>query len=320
LSLQIPTLFQSFNVIFDKKERVSHFFVDSVFPVINTAVHKQRRGQMGAMESNKAKIAKRVIEVLEFFDDQHPQATVMDIVRRYDRPQSSTSELLSSLVDLGLLYKDATTRSYTLTPRAAMLGAISQPPIIRDGTLTSLIDRLVAQTGLNVGVFGLIGTNAQIFSWRSGQQNVRTINPKGMCGGLQERMSDSAVGQLLLSTIPQPRREGMIRRLNAESPEERKFSAGEMSARIQSIRDSGFAIGVAGFGTQADVCAMLLPNDPDGHPMAIGFIYEPSDQIDPLALVNCLRDAISRATAAPAIDPTIIQPITPAYAPSLAYA
>ena len=42
-------------------------------------------------ESNKAKIARRVVEVLDYFDDEHPQATVMDIVRRYNRPQSSTS-------------------------------------------------------------------------------------------------------------------------------------------------------------------------------------------------------------------------------------
>ena len=73
--------------------------------------------------SNKARIARRVIEVLEFFDDRHGEATVMDIVRRYDRPQSSTSELLSSLVELGILYKDPQNRSYRPTPRAAMLGA-----------------------------------------------------------------------------------------------------------------------------------------------------------------------------------------------------
>jgi hypothetical protein len=68
---------------------------------------------IGRGESNKAKIARRVIEVLEFFDEAHPRATVMDIVRRFNRPQSSTSELLSSLVDLGLLYKDPYSRSYT---------------------------------------------------------------------------------------------------------------------------------------------------------------------------------------------------------------
>lgn len=112
---------------------------------------------MALVESNKAKIAKRLIEVLEFFDEEHPQATVMDIVRRFDRPQSSTSELLSSLVDLGLRHKDPCSRSYSPTPRAAMLGASVQPQLVRDGRLTDLIDRLSAQTGLGVAVFGMVG-------------------------------------------------------------------------------------------------------------------------------------------------------------------
>ena len=81
---------------------------------------------MLAHTSNKAKIARRVVEVLQFFDEAHPQATVMDIVRRYVRPQSRTSELLSSLVELGILYKDGQSRSYRPTPRAAMLGGSTQ--------------------------------------------------------------------------------------------------------------------------------------------------------------------------------------------------
>ncbi|WP_235209885.1 helix-turn-helix domain-containing protein [Sphingobium sp. Ant17] len=116
---------------------------------------------MAQLESNKAKIAKRVIEVLEFFDEDHPHATVMDIVRRFDRPQSSTSELLSSLVDLGLLHKDPCSRSYSPTPRAAMLGAAVQPKLVRDGVLTGLIDRLSAQTCLGVAVFGMVGLKAR---------------------------------------------------------------------------------------------------------------------------------------------------------------
>ena len=118
--------------------------------------------------SNKAKIARRVVEVLEFFDDTHRQATVMDIVRRYDRPQSSTSELLSSLVELGLLYKDPFTRSYSLTARASLIGTSGQAEYVRDGRVVRLLDRLVAQTGLSVALFGMVGLNAQIVSWRAG--------------------------------------------------------------------------------------------------------------------------------------------------------
>src|SRR5688500_8456816 len=117
---------------------------------------------MPSIESNKAKIAKRVVEVLEFFDDDHPRATVMDIVRRYNRPQSSTSELLSSLVELGLLYKDPHTRSYSLAPRAALIGSSGQSDIVRRGRLVHMLDRLVAQTGLSVALFGRVCLNAQI--------------------------------------------------------------------------------------------------------------------------------------------------------------
>lgn len=251
---------------------------------------------MPTVESNKAKIAQRVIEVLEFFDEQHPQATVMDIVRRFNRPQSSTSELLSSLVNLGLLYKDPCSRSYSPTPRAALLGAAVQPKIVRDGQLTGLIDRLSAQTGLSVAVFGMVGLKAQIFSWRSGMRTLRTSAPAGFAGGQQEHLADSAVGWLLLSTVAAPRRDGMIRRLNAEASPERKFSFSDMVSQVQQCRDHGYASGVAGFGSIADVTAVLLPGQPENQPLAIGLVYEPSGQIAPAVLLQSLRDSVARCT------------------------
>ena len=247
---------------------------------------------MAGVESNKARIAKRVVEVLEFFDEDHPQATVMDIVRRFDRPQSSTSELLSNLVGLGLLYKDRYTRCYSLTPRAAMLGAAVQPRVVRDGHLTGLVDRLAAQTGLGVAVFGMVGLKAQIFGWRSGKRALRTAG--NFCGGQQDHLSDTAAGWLLLSTIAQPARDGTIRRLNAEAEDSRKFVFGEMAARVLQCREQGHAIGRAGFGSSALVSAVLVPGLPEGQPLAIGFVYDASEQIDPSALLETLNDVVSR--------------------------
>jgi DNA-binding IclR family transcriptional regulator len=264
---------------------------------------------MASVESNKAKIAKRVIEVLEFFDEEHPEATVMDIVRRFNRPQSSTSELLSSLVDLGLLYKNPCSRSYAPTPRAAMLGSSVQPGMVRDGRLTGLIDRLSAQTGLGVAVFGMVGLKTQIFNWRGGKRTLRTSGAAGFCGGQQEHLSDSAVGWLLLSTIPAPRREGMIRRLNAEASPERKFAGAEMSTVVQQCRDNGHASGVAGFGSIADITAVLLPGQPDNQPLAIGLVYEPSGQIDAAALLESLRDAVGRSVEGDVTPVASVQPL-----------
>ncbi len=241
--------------------------------------------------TNKAKIARRVVEVLEYFDDHHREATVMDIVRRYDRPQSSTSELLSSLVELGLLYKDPYSRSYSLTPRASLLGATGQSGIVRDGRLVRLMDRLVAQTGLSVALFGMVGLRSQIVSWRGGTR-CSAAAIRGLSGGKQEPLSNSASGWLLLSTAPQSRSDGMIRRLNAEAPDGRKFSAAEMAARLQKCRDESHVRGPAGFESTAEVVATLLPIDSHDHPLAVGLVYGAEDRVNPESLLECIREAI----------------------------
>ncbi|MFM5906352.1 MAG: helix-turn-helix domain-containing protein [Novosphingobium sp.] len=242
--------------------------------------------------SNKAKIAKRVIEVLDYFDDDHREATVMDIVRRYNRPQSSTSELLSSLVDLGLLYKDPYSRSYSLSPRAALLGTNGQTGMARDGRVVRLIDRLAAQTGLSVALYGMVGLNAQIVSWRSGNRQGQG-RQRALWGGMQEPLLDSAVGWLMLSTVGQPRRDGVVRRLIAEASEDRKQPFTDMTSRIQNCADTGTGVGIAGFGTSAEVVSVLLPGQPAEHPMAIGLVFAPDSQINVESLVACIREAIA---------------------------
>ncbi|MBH0114616.1 helix-turn-helix domain-containing protein [Novosphingobium sp. YJ-S2-02] len=249
---------------------------------------------MLAHTSNKAKIARRVVEVLQFFDEAHPQATVMDIVRRYDRPQSSTSELLSSLVELGILYKDGQSRSYRPTPRAAMLGGSTQAPIIRDGRLTLLLDRLQAQSGLTVALFGLVGVEAQVFNCRSATNRRAGMFCENFTGGQTERLTDSAVGRLLLSTLSRPRREGIVRRLNAEAPGEH-IPYPDMLAMIDQYERKGMATGEAGFGVDAEACAALIPAYAVDQPMAIGFVYRPSSSIDVEALQDMLKDAIHHA-------------------------
>lgn len=260
--------------------------------------------------SNKAKIARRVIEVLEYFDENHREATVMDIVRRYDRPQSSTSELLSSLVELGLLYKDAYSRSYSLAPRAALLGASSQTGSVRDGRLVRLIDRLAAQTGLGVALFGMVGLNTQVVSWRAGGRGPAHHEPAahedaqsgGLSGGMQEPLLNSAAGWLLLSAVAQPRRDGMVRRLIAEAPDGHKLSFSEIMPRIAQAQAAGAGIGPAGFGAGTQVVAMLLPDRPADHPLAIGLVHAADAGLDPASLRECIEEATAHCLLGEAAD------------------
>lgn len=245
-------------------------------------------------EPNKAKTARRVIEVLEYFDEEHREVTVMDIVRRYNRPQSSTSELLASLVDMGILYKDPSTRSYTLTPRAAILGSLSQPESIRDGRLGRVFDQLSAQTGLGIALVGMIGLNAQLFRWRGGAMRIGST--KRLQGGQQQSLHESAAGWLLMSTIAPERRDGTLRRLNAEASADRKFNHAELSDRVAECARRGYAVGPAGFGTSATMCAILLPGHGHERPLVIGLAYEPAEGIEPDALVALLQRSTLRCS------------------------
>jgi DNA-binding IclR family transcriptional regulator len=239
--------------------------------------------------SNKAKIARRVVEVLEFFDEDHPEATVMDIVRRYDRPQSSTSELLSSLVELGLLHKDPYARSYRPTVRAALLGATVQDGPVRDGRMVQFLDRLVAQTGLPVMLATKIGLEVQIVNSRQGS-NARLRRAGAYRGGMREPLSQNAAGWLLLSTMAEGKCETALRRLNAEADDAGKFTSSEMKQRIAECRQQQLAFGPAGFGTSESMVAILLPCADGGEPLAAAIVSDKPGQHE--ALAQCLRDAV----------------------------
>lgn len=244
------------------------------------------------LDPNKAKTARRVIEVLEFFDEQNRHATVMDIARRYKRPQSSTSELLAILVEMGLLYKDPNSRCFTPTPRAAMLGSLFQPSLVRDGRLSMLTERLAAQTGLGVAVMGMVGLEVQIFRWIGGARPLASAPANGLSGGVLAPLHESPAGWLLLSTLAPERRDGMLRRLRAEAPADHKFSPAEVAEQIQACAEEGWAAGPAGFGTSAQMCAMLVPPEAGERPMALGFVYEPNEHIDPAALTSLLQRSV----------------------------
>jgi len=244
--------------------------------------------------SNKAKIARRVIEVLDFFDDHHREATVMDIVRRYGRPQSSTSELLSSLVELGLLTKDPYARSYSLTPRVALLGVTGQPEAVRDGRLIRLVDRLAAQTGLGVGLFAIAGLNAQLVCWRSA-----TPTPRGPYSGSQEPLCHSATGWLLLSTVEHARCEGIVRRLNAEAEDDAKFGLTEMISRIDTCRQDGHVFGPAGFGSLDEALALLVPEQVAGQPLAVAIHYCKDAKVHEAGLLQSAEDAMRHCLSGP---------------------
>ena len=242
------------------------------------------------LESNKAKIAKRVIEVLEFFGSARQPVTVMDVARHYGRPQSSTSELLSSLVEMGILYKDQASRSFLPTPRLATLGVSAQPSVIRDGRLFNYMDRLAQTTRKTVALFGMVGTHVQVFRW---VPSPATASDEIGCGS-SELLSSSIAGQLLISTLPTEQVRGLLWRLNAEASEDAKFDHAETVGRVLQYHHDGSASGPAGFIPDAWMSAVMLPHDETERPLALGILYDEEARRDAQALVETMKHGIEQ--------------------------
>lgn len=236
---------------------------------------------MGTPASGKVKIARRFVEVLDYFDSDDREATIMDIARRYGRPQSSTSELIYELVDLGFLYRNPGRRTYSLSPRAAFMSTAGQADILRDGRLIRMVDQASADTGLAIGIFGMTGLSSQALLWRSGTR-AKVAGHSGM----QQPLSRSAAGWLLLSTMDKARRDGIIRRLNAEAIESDRRSHAEIDAGIEEGFKLGYLRGHAGFDKNAEQVGVMLPRMTQ--PIVIAASYRGAAAIDPQSLAEYL--------------------------------
>jgi DNA-binding IclR family transcriptional regulator len=211
----------------------------------------------------KVRAARRAIELLDYFDEVHPIATVLQISRHFGWPQSSTSELLAALVDLGVLYKP-NRRLYRPTPRAAWLGAGAPSEKVRLAHLESKMDTLVNETGFSVAIVGKVDLDAQIYSWRRGGKDAMVLRT-----GMKIPLQDSAAGWLLLSTLEDRLWTPTLRRLYAEAPRDRKFDLQALSRELRSYAKGGRGWGPAGFVSGASVSAVLVPQTCPEQPLAL---------------------------------------------------
>jgi DNA-binding IclR family transcriptional regulator len=243
-----------------------------------------------ALDSTKTKIARRVIEVFDLFATENRRITAMDIVRRYGRPQSSTSELLSALVEMGLLYKEPYSRSYSPTPRLAALGAAVQPEPILSGRLFACMDNLAATTRLGVGLFGVVGTHSQLFRWVDGTE----VDDARLRCGSATLLSSCAVGLLLLSSYGEAKAGRLLWRLHADAPENEKFNLVEKTKEVEQVVQTQSITGHSGIIPNTQMTAVLFPSGTSEGPLALGVVYSDTARVDSAALTATLKHAVGQ--------------------------
>lgn len=213
----------------------------------------------------------------------------MQIARRFGRPQSSTSELLCNLVELGILQRDLESRLFSLGPRAAFLGLMGQPDLVQYGQITRLLDHLVDATGLSVIVHSMIGVNLQVACKRRGAADDA---PQPSWTGAREPLTGSPAGWLLLSTLEQQKTVAVIRRLNAEAANGSKFDYPAMVRQVAWSREVGYAVGRVGKEPDGSAVSLLLPDVQQGYPLAISLVYRGHSKFGHTDLLPVMKKAI----------------------------
>ncbi len=254
------------------------------------------------LEDKYVKSAQRVLEVLEYFSNDPPGTTVMDISRALGYPQSSMSELLCCLVNMGYLSRDRATRTYRPTARVAVIGLRVQPALFRRGALFSLMDELHELTGA-VAVLGMIQ--------KCRLHHVHVVGQDTPIWQYQlQSPLHSPLGHVLMSTFDTAKISGVVHRLNSEDGEEKFVRLSDFTKTLDQTRARRAAIGPAGDPWPGTMVSVTVPTA-QGDPLALGLVdlnADPADDVRMNNLLRTLRGEISRQIgpiAVERIEPTL---------------
>jgi DNA-binding IclR family transcriptional regulator len=234
----------------------------------------------------KIKSADRVLDILEMFNEGRNSVTVMDVARALNVPQSSTSELLGSLVRRGYLTRKRGERVFRPTSRVALLGAWVHPKLYRNGHLLSMMDQLREETGLSVALCSLVGV---------GVKHIHTVGdlPEEISCGAERHLLHSPFGHVILSTIYRETVRLMVHRLNAESAADDQVRFCDLNKKLTEVSRFRVAVGQVADGWSG--IAVLLPQGMGEEQLSVG-IVAPTAEIEARQseLLRILRQAIAR--------------------------
>lgn len=194
---------------------------------------------MSASASRTIKSAHRVLEILEFFGQDRPHATVMDMSRTLNYPQSSTSELLRCLTRLGYLHYNRVRRTYSPTARVALLGAWVKPSLFRGGPLLSAIDEVARLTNETVA----LSTNSNYVLQHLHVIHGSSEDAVDVQAGEELPILHTPQGRLVLSSYRDEHIKSAVHRLNAEEPDpELHVRMSDTLAELAELRERGWII------------------------------------------------------------------------------
>lgn len=213
------------------------------------------------------KSAIRVLEILEFFDRRHGEATVTDIVRELKYPQSSTSILLQNLTELGYLQRGSTGKTYVPTARVTFLGSWIAPMETPTGDILALMQELGETTGETI----ILATLTNDFVRYVHVVPATTAMRLHVVPGMIRPIATSGLGRLFMSMMGDDRiRRIVVQHNAAEAEDTKRLSMAAVRRDLAAVRAAGYALSLDRITQGAGVVCVPLPPAALGTPHAIG--------------------------------------------------
>jgi DNA-binding IclR family transcriptional regulator len=243
------------------------------------------------MQQDQARSIKRTLEVLEYFDEYKTRASVGEVSRELGYPQSSTSILLKSLLNLGYLAHDEKTRTYSPTARVALLGRGIRAHILGDGNLMAALDEISSKTGELIFLASSAGLAVHYI------YVIPATNPLRMHlrVGAVRSLAGSATGHLFLSTRTDDEIADIVSRTQHIDGISAQNHHDEVMRSVRKIRKKGFVLSTKTVTRGGGVLAMMLPRQLDSQPVAVclggvaSVVFENADRY-----ARVIHEAIAR--------------------------
>lgn len=213
------------------------------------------------------KSAVRVLEVLELFDRLQREISVAEAARELGYPISSTSMLLSNLMERGYLRHGPDQRTYFPTPRVTLLGSWVEPLLTPGAEVLRMMAMLGEATGETIILASPTRDQVQYLHVVPAITTMRMhVGP-----GTMRPLIASGLGRVLLSAMSDDKVRHLVMRHN-DGPlaQEDRISLAALRRDLSGIRTRGYAAVLRGVTPGAGLIGMLLPLELSGLPLAVG--------------------------------------------------
>lgn len=228
------------------------------------------------MERRAVKSTMRTFEVLELFEAQRRPLRLQEIHQILGYPQSSTTNMLKSMVVMGYLNYNRSTRTYLPTTKVSALGNWLPGFIHFDGHHFNLVDELQQATNETVSLVSQNDLFVQYLIVRQPEHEFKMPPPQGSL----RMLVDSTAGLALLSTWSDLEIDKVCRYTNYyelnratsvyDEPAHGRISASTVIQEVNEVRRLGYSFRAGKPIPEVAAIAMAMKSTAHGIPLAIG--------------------------------------------------